>query len=634
MDVEAAKQNSRKGEQLQQKGKLEQAIACFNQAIELHPDFYHYYYQLGEVLRQQNKLEEAKKAFRQAIAFNTNDSWSYHALGEILDKQKETAGAINCYQQAITLNPNFSWSYYNLARIFQAQNKLELAKNYYQQAIELEPNIFWSHYFLAQVLAKQNKIDRAIIHYQTTIELNPKFYDACYQLARYLQNQGRLEAAIKYYFQGIKLNQKNFKCYYYCGETLIQLKRFTEAISCYESAIELQPENLQAYFYLGQALIHQGEAAIANYRSLATNKLRIFQVNLELGLAQAWQSSREFSKSIECCQRAIEIDPTAEIPFRIIQYIPLNSEDLERVITFYQKISQSAESSPLLLGNLGDILTKQSRIDEAIDCYRASCYKNTTRENPQLAKLDWQHHKQKAPDFIIIGATKCGTTSLFYYLQQHPKILVPHKKEINFFNHHFELGVPWYLAHFPAIADSQQFITGEASPFYLYNEQVIARIKQLFPETKLIAMLRNPIERTISEYYHSTNHGLEHRSLAELITLEQKLLETKPRNEAMQQFGYLLNGIYVEKIAKWMASFPAENILILKSESFFEETATVMEQVWQFLDVPPQTQKQHIRYNVGSYPPVTPEIKQRLQEFFIPYNRELEEYLGRKFNWD
>lgn len=635
MDVEAAKQIFSAGEYLEKEEQLEQAIACYLQATNLHPDYYYYHYKLGSLLRQQDKLDQAAESFRQAITLNRDDSWSYHALGEICARKQEIDPAIKYYQQAIELNPSFSWSHYNLGRIFQQKNQLETAKEYYQQAIKIDPNFFWSHFFLAEISIKFKEIKTAIFHYQEVIRLNPDFYEAYYPLARHLQNEGELEQAIRYYRQGIELNQEDFKSYYHLGETLTQLQRFTEAINCYEAAIKIQPNNLRAYFYLGQTLISQGEVAIANYRSLTDDKSPVFQMNLELGLAEGWQQREEFSQSIKCCQRAIEIDPTAEMPYRILQYIPTNSEDLAQVITFYQRISKSStECSPLLWGNLGDLLTKQSQIAEAIDCYRTSCYKNTLRKNPQLAELNWQENKQKAPDLIIIGAAKSGTTSLFFYLNQHPQFLAPHKKEINFFNTNFELGVPWYLAHFPAIADSDQFVTGEASPLYLYNHQVIERIKQLFPQIKLIVMLRNPVERTISEYYHAANHGLENRSLMELIELEKELLATKSRNKVMQRFGYLLNSIYVDKIAQWMNNFPPENILIIQSESFFTETYRVMEQVWEFLSISPQNQAKHIPYNVGSYFPVTPEIKQKLQEFFIPYNQELESFLGREFNWE
>ena len=632
MDVEAAQQIFSAGEHLEQAGKLIQALACYQQAAELHSQNFIYHYKLGKILHQQSELDRASQCFERAIALNDRDSWSYHALAEIYAQQLNTSVAIDYYQRAIALNQNFSWSHYNLARLYDRQNDWEAAKTCYQQAISLEPDFFWSHFFLGEILTKLKEATAAIAQYHRAIELNPKSYRTYYQLARHWQQEGKLDTAVEYYCRGIELNCSDFNSYYFLAETLIQLDRADEAFGYFETAIELQPNNLLPYYHLGSILLERGEQAIADYRSTADRSL-LFRVNLELGLAQAWKQQGELSKSVAACQRAIAIDPTAEMPYRIIQYLAIPPSAIDSAIAFYRKIGNCASSSPLLWGNLGDLLTKQKRIDEAIDCYRRSCYLNAVTDDPQLAKLDWQQHHPLAPNFMIIGASKCGTTSLFFYLSQHPQILTPHKKEIDFFNHNFDLGLSWYLAQFPAIADGKQFITGEASPFYLYDSLARARIEQLFPNMKLIMMLRDPVKRTISEYYHAVNHDLEQRSLSEIIDLEKELLATKPRSEVMESFGYLFNSIYLDKIAKWQANFPQKNILIIDSEFFFEHTEVVMQQIWQFLDLPAIALAEHIRYNVGSYSPVSQQIERQLQEFFAPYNRELTAYLNRSFSW-
>ena len=631
MDVEAARQIFSAGKHLEQAGKLVQAVACYQQATKLHSQNFFYHYKLGEILHQQNELDKASQCFDRAIALNNDDSWSYHALGEIYAQRSNISAAIDYSQRAIALNPNFSWSHYNLARLYDRQDDWKAAKTYYQKAIALEPDFFWSHFFLAEILMKLKESSAAIAHYHRAIELDPKFDRTYYQLARHWQHEGELEAAVEYYYRAIELNCSNFDCYYFLAETLIQLDRTDEAFGYFEAAIELQPNNLLSYYHLSCILLDRGEQAIADYR-LAADRSLLFRVNLELGLAQAWKQRGQLGESVAACQRAIAIDPTAEMPYRIIQYLTIAPSAIDSAIAFYRKIG-TAYSSPLLWGNLGDLLTKQKRIDEAIDCYRRSCYLNAVAGDLQLAKLDWQQHHPIAPNFIIIGASKCGTTSLFFYLSQHPQILPPHKKEIDFFNYNFDLGLSWYLAHFPAIADGKQFITGEASPFYMYDPLARARIKQLFPDIKLIIMLRNPVKRTISEYYHAINQDLEQRSLSEIIDTERKLLATKSRSEVMESFGYLFNSIYLDKIAKWQADFTEENILIIDSESFFERTEVVMQQIWQFFDLPAIALPQHIRYNVGSYPPVCQQIERQLQEFFAPYNQELAAYLNRNFSW-
>lgn len=633
MDVEAAQQIFRAGEHLEQAGKQSEAIACYQQATKLDSEHYYYHYKLGSILLQSGKLAGAKESFRKAIALKHHDSWSYYALGEISQQQQDTIAAIKYYRQAIAIEPQFSWSHYNLARLYQQQNQLESAKACYQEAIALKPDYSWSHFFLAEILTIFQERAAAMEHYQRVIELDSKCDRAYFQLARHLQQQGNLEEAVQFYTKAIELNPDYFQSHYYLGETLIQLERYETAIDHCQTAITLQPNNLQPYFLLGLILLHQGEQAIADYEDLSAEKSITWQMNFKLGLAQAWQQQGKLPQSIQCCQAAIRIAPTAEMPYRILQYIALEPAEIEQTIDFYGEMGEEVQVSPLLWGNLGDLYTKQSRLEEAIESYCKGCYQNTIINCPELAELDWQQPKQKAPDFLLIGATKCGTTSLFNYLSQHPRILAPHKKEINFFNFNYSNGLSWYLAHFPAITDQEQYLTGEGSPLYLYHEQVAERIKELFPEIKLIVMLRNPVNRTISEYYHAANHGLEQRSLAEIITQESALLATKSRSQVLKKFGYLTNSIYGDRIIHWQTNFPEQNLLIVDSEVFFYQTEKIMPQIWQFLDLPAIAPPQHIRYNIGSYPPVEQAIIKQLQEFFQPYNQELSDHLNRKFSW-
>lgn len=632
MDEEAARQIFSAGEYLEQAGKLEQALACYRQAAKLLPQHYHYHYRLGKILCQQNQLEQASQCLERAISLNDRDSWSYYTLGEISSKQGKTSAAIAYYLQAIVLNPDFSWSHYNLASLYQQRQQWKNAKASYQQAIVLNPNFSWSHYNLAEVLTVLKERRGAIEHYQKAIELNPEFEEAYCRLALHLQQEGKLEAAVEHFRQGIKLNRTNFDCYYFLAKTLIQLGRRGEAICCCEAAIELQPNNLLPYYHLSTILLTQEERAIADYQKSALQKPLVFQVNLALGMAQAWEQLGCISNAVESCQKALELDPTAEMPYRIAQYLPIAPTEIDRAIAFYRRLS-NRESSPLLWSNLGDLLTKQQRITEAIDCYRQGCYRSAIACNPQLDRYNWQQPEFNSPNFIIVGASKSGTTSLFFYLSQHPQILMPQKKEINFFNHNFGSGISWYLAQFPAIADGKHLFTGEASPLYMCSERARRRIGQLFPDTKIIMMLRNPTQRTVSEYYHAVERHLEKRSLTAIISEEQKLLATQPAS-SIESFGYLFNSIYVDKIARWQASFPAENILIIESESFFRRTDEIMDQTYQFLGLPAIAQNNKIRYNVGAYPPVGLEIERQLQEFFAPYNQKLTLLLNRTFNWE
>ena len=111
------------------------------------------------------------------------------------------------------------------------------------------------------------------------------------------------------------------------------------------------------------------------------------------------------------------------------------------------------------------------------------------------------------PNFLIIGAQRCGTTSLYNYLIQHPQIVPSSKKEVHFFDLNFHLGQSWYEKHFPEVSDN--ILTGEASPYYIFHPLCPKRIFDYDPSVKLIVILRNPIDRAYSHYRHIVRLGHE-----------------------------------------------------------------------------------------------------------------------------
>ena len=255
------------------------------------------------------------------------------------------------------------------------------------------------------------------------------------------------------------------------------------------------------------------------------------------------------------------------------------------------------------------------------------------------------------PDFIIIGAQRCGTTSLYNYLIKHPSIAPVLKKEIHFFDLNFDKNVAWYRAHFPTSLyknyvkkiRKQNLITGEASPYYLFHPHAPKRVWETIPEIKLIVLLRNPIDRAYSHYKHEVRIGVETLSFEAAIEKEkdrldgeiQKMLKDEEYHSFNHQhYSYLARGIYVDQLKYWRKFFPKEQILILKSEDFFEDPSTILKQVTRFLNLSNLTLKKYGKYNYATYADMTSKTRKRLTEYFKPHNKKLYEYIGRDFGWN
>ena len=141
------------------------------------------------------------------------------------------------------------------------------------------------------------------------------------------------------------------------------------------------------------------------------------------------------------------------------------------------------------------------------------------------------------PDFIIIGAMKTGSTSLYGFVVQHPAIAPAAKKTLQYFFRNYEFGELWYRSNFPTNLQrysfykktNQKLISGEASPTYFFYPTVPGRMKKILPNVKLIVILRNPVDRAYSHYYHTKRLHGETLSFDKAIELEEERCAERER---------------------------------------------------------------------------------------------------------
>lgn len=266
------------------------------------------------------------------------------------------------------------------------------------------------------------------------------------------------------------------------------------------------------------------------------------------------------------------------------------------------------------------------------------------------------------PDFLIIGAQRCGTTSLYYYLTEHPNIFPSSVKEVHFFDDSFTKGMHWYRAQFPTIVEKYYierirkhgFLTGEATPSYLLHPHAPKRIFQVMPKAKLIVLLRNPVDRAYSHYWLRTTLGDETLSFEDAIHAEEeriseareRLLADENYHDKHRRVSYLSRGIYVDQLRRWMNYYPKEQFLILRSEDLYSDPAGITKQALEFIGVPGQeinTNKEYKQYRLGRKrgylnkekpPKMSPDTRKYLLDYFKPHNAHLYEFLGRDFGWD
>jgi Sulfotransferase domain len=270
--------------------------------------------------------------------------------------------------------------------------------------------------------------------------------------------------------------------------------------------------------------------------------------------------------------------------------------------------------------------------------------------NPQNRRRKPQNKRKpqagRLPDFLIIGAQKGGTTFLYNLLRRHPHFKAAVRKEIHFFDTpNFRRGVDWYRSHFPRQQqeNGHKVFTGEASPYYLFHPHAARRVADTIPQAKLIALLRNPIDRAYSDYQHTFRQGYETLGFNEALDLEEErlrgekqkiLADESYRSTNYRRYSYLTRGIYVDQLKEWHRYFEPKQLLILKSEDFFACPSETLELVLKFLGLPEQDFKLEGRRNEGNYSePMDSETRRWLKEYYEPHNRRLYEYLDVDFGW-
>ena len=223
------------------------------------------------------------------------------------------------------------------------------------------------------------------------------------------------------------------------------------------------------------------------------------------------------------------------------------------------------------------------------------------------------------PSFVIVGAQKCGTTSIYNYLKGHPDIFVPEIKETTFFSNSdlFLRGKDYYLSKYFK-SDVNVQIAGEVCPLYLGSLNAPERIYQTLGDIKIIIILRDPIKRAYSNFLMRKSRLLEKRSFENAVNSEMTMINELGPNERVNVSpgnDYLYNSLYARHIKAYLDLFGFESICFLQFEDLCQDPNSFMKQLCHFLGSDKEIYTGLDRkYNVHSKP------RSKNLEFFIRNN--------------
>jgi Sulfotransferase domain len=239
------------------------------------------------------------------------------------------------------------------------------------------------------------------------------------------------------------------------------------------------------------------------------------------------------------------------------------------------------------------------------------------------------------PDVVILGAQRAGTTSLFNWLAAHPSVAPSTTKEVHYFDLNYAKGERWYRSHFPLRPVRRMSI--EATPYLLFHPLAPGRAAVDLPgSTRFVVLLRDPVQRAISHYWHSCRLQVEHESLEVALCLEHERLAGQEEivlaggeSPAYQNFSYMARGHYAEQLRRWFDVMERGRFLVMASEELFvggKGPARVLE--WLGLsgrDAPFPASNDAPRAR-----PQDPVVVDGLRRHFAPHNDDLFELLGTR----
>jgi hypothetical protein len=256
------------------------------------------------------------------------------------------------------------------------------------------------------------------------------------------------------------------------------------------------------------------------------------------------------------------------------------------------------------------------------------------------------------PSFLVVGAERCGTTSMFHVLRQHQAIFngtLP-RKEMHYFDRNYHRGLGWYQCHFPLTARARLSargteaapVTFEATANYMFHPLAPERIERDLPGVRLLVIVRDPVERAYSAHAHQVGFGFENETFERALELEDTRLEGEAERLAADpayssfshdHYTYRARGHYADQLGHLERLFGRDRIHVVDSGNFFTTPGPVYDQVLGFLGLPNCGYPVFRPENARPRSPMPETVRAALEEHYRPHDERLAAWLGHPPTW-
>jgi tetratricopeptide (TPR) repeat protein len=255
-------------------GRRDEAVAQFQQALQLNPRSYEAYNDLGYILNQKRQYQEAMVQFQRALQINPGSAEAHFNLGMALLHTGRRDEAKVQFQQALQINPSYEVARNNLGYVLIQMGQYQEAVVQFQRALQINPGSAEAHFNLGMALLQMGRWDEAMAQFQQVLQINPRSVEACNNLGYVFLQTGRYPEAMVQFQQALQINPRSAEAHDNLGTVLLRAGRPDEAVAQFQQALQINPDFAGAQFDLGDVLLRLGRAdeAMVHYqRALQIN---------------------------------------------------------------------------------------------------------------------------------------------------------------------------------------------------------------------------------------------------------------------------------------------------------------------------------------------------------------------------
>jgi tetratricopeptide (TPR) repeat protein len=353
-----------------EQGKIDEAIAHYQKALNIDPDYAEAHDNLGSALLAVGKTNQAIEQYHEVLRLQPDSAKTHNNLGLALAAVGRTGEGIEHLQQALRLKSDDAAVHYNLGNVLAAAGRSNEAIGHFQEALRLKPDYPMAQNNLGIALVGVGRTEEALEHWGQAVRLKPDYAEAHNNLGNALAKVGRTEEAIEHGSQAVRLKPDYAEAHNNLGVALAAAGRFREAIEHYRQALRLQPEHAQTHNNLANALAAVGgsDEAIEHYRQAVRLKPDYAEAHGNLGVALAGVGKT--AEALEHYQQALRLKPDYATPHNSLGVVLAQMGRTDEAIQHYQEALRLKPDFVEAHYNLGYALAAAGGTSDAIEHYQ------------------------------------------------------------------------------------------------------------------------------------------------------------------------------------------------------------------------------------------------------------------------